>query len=102
LTDILSWLTCISVMVAVLKLWRPARIMRLAGDQPAGHVPGRYSAGEILVAWSPYLLLVVFVLAVGAPSIKNAIDARTHAMLPSMFPKSPPVMTRLFLPCLHN
>src|SRR6195256_5270928 len=30
LTDIMSSLTCIIVMVAVLKLWRPARIMRLA------------------------------------------------------------------------
>src|SRR6266851_6034178 len=34
LTDIMSSLTCIIVMVAVLKLWRPARIMRLASDKP--------------------------------------------------------------------
>ena len=34
LTDILSSLTCIVVMVAVLKLWRPKTIMRLEGDQP--------------------------------------------------------------------
>jgi len=32
LTDIMSSLTCIVVMVAVLKLWRPARIMRLEGE----------------------------------------------------------------------
>src|SRR5438874_83649 len=34
LTDIMSSLTCIIVMVAVLKLWRPARIMRLDSDKP--------------------------------------------------------------------
>ncbi|HMF97914.1 MAG TPA: L-lactate permease, partial [Vicinamibacterales bacterium] len=102
LTDILSSLTCIIVMVAVLKLWRPARIMRLESDQPTVATHGRYSAGEIFTAWSPYLLLVVFVLAVGAPSIKNAIDVRTHAMLPSLFPKSPTVMNGLFVPGLHN
>src|SRR6266446_9043338 len=34
LTDIVSSLTCIVVMVAVLKLWRPKTIMRLATDQP--------------------------------------------------------------------
>ena len=34
LTDILSSLTCIIVMVAVLKLWKPKNIMRLEGDQP--------------------------------------------------------------------
>src|SRR5438067_1973603 len=34
LTDILSSLTCIIVMVAVLRLWKPARIVRLENDQP--------------------------------------------------------------------
>ena len=32
LTDILSSLTCIVVMVPVLKLWKPKNIMRLEGD----------------------------------------------------------------------
>src|SRR5215831_15407112 len=49
LTDIMSSLTCIVVMVAVLKLWRPARIMRLESDQPTVATHGRYSPGEILV-----------------------------------------------------
>src|SRR5437763_3525806 len=35
LTDIMSSLTCIVVMVAVLKLWRPARIMRFEGEKAA-------------------------------------------------------------------
>ena len=34
LTDILSSLTCIIVMVGVLKLWRPRTIMRLDSDRP--------------------------------------------------------------------
>ena len=34
LTDIMSSLTCIVVMVVVLKLWKPKKIMRLEGDQP--------------------------------------------------------------------
>ena len=34
LTDILSSLTCIIVMVVVLKVWRPKTIMRLEGDHP--------------------------------------------------------------------
>ena len=102
LTDILSSLTCIIVMVAVLKLWKPARIMRLESDTPITRTAGQYSGREIFVAWSPYLLLVVCVLAVGAPSIKNAIDARTHAMLPAFVAHSPTVMNGLFVPGLHN
>src|SRR6266545_5305682 len=42
LTDIVSSLTCIVVMVAVLKLWKPKTIMRLEGDQPASLTMARH------------------------------------------------------------
>jgi len=102
LTDIMSSLTCIVVMVAVLKLWRPKRIMRLETDRPVSVTPTRHSAAAIFMAWSPYLLLVLFVLAVGAPAVKNGIDSQTHAMLQASLPKSPTVMNGLFVPGLHN
>src|SRR5690349_7465168 len=102
LTDIMSSLTCIVVMVVVLKVWKPKRIMRLEHDQPVTAALRTHTAGEVFNAWMPYLLLVLFVLAVGAPAIKNAIDARTHALLPSILPKSPTVMNGLFVPGLHN
>jgi len=102
LTDIMSSLTCIVVMVAVLKLWRPRRIMRLEGEAAVAPKAIAHSGGEVFVAWLPYLLLVAFVLAWGAPTIKNAFDARTHALLPGSFPKSPTVMNGLFVPGLHN
>src|SRR5439155_16273974 len=35
LTDILSSLTCIVVMVLVMKFWKPATVLRLEGDKPA-------------------------------------------------------------------
>src|SRR5918993_1069337 len=62
LTDILSSLTCIIVMVAVLKLWKPKTIMRLEGDKPVSLTPPKHSGQQVFMAWSPYLLLVVFVL----------------------------------------
>jgi len=76
--------------------------MRLENDTPITAATRTHTPGEILLAWSPYLLLVVFVLLVGAPSVKNAIDARTHAMLPASSFKSPTVMNGLFVPGLHN
>ena len=100
LTDILSSLTCIVVMVAVLKLWRPKHIMRLEGDRPAA-VARHHSGAEVFTAWSPYLLLVIFVLAAGAPMVKNALDVQTHALLPVAW-KSATVMNGLFVPGLHN
>ena len=92
LTDILSSLTCIIVMVLVLKLWKPKTIMRLEGDKPVtaagahAHAGGRFS-------WrgSPYLLLVVFVLVWGEardqadhqsvgrqPAARRLADRRRH------------------------
>src|SRR4249919_3099459 len=75
LTDIVSSLTCIIVMVAVLKLWKPKNIMRLEGEKPASITMLKHSAGEVIMAWSPYLLLVIFVLLWGEASIKRRINA---------------------------
>jgi len=101
LTDILSSLTCIFVTAAVLKLWKPANIMRLEGDQPVSAAAHQRSGGEIFVAWSPYILLVICVLLAGHPAIKTAIDTRTHAMLPDAW-KSKTALNGLFVPGLHN
>jgi lactate permease len=102
LTDILSSLTCIVVMVAVLKLWKPANIMRLDGDKPVSTVAMKHTGREIFMAWSPYLLLVVFVLAWGEPAIKLAIDSWTHGVMPSFLPKAPTGLNGLMVPGLHN
>ncbi len=102
LTDILSSLTCIVVMVAVLKLWRPRTIMRLEGDKPVTAHAKRHSGGELIMAWLPYLLLVVFVLAWGEPDIKVAIDTWTNGLLPSFMPKAATGLNGLNVPGLHN
>jgi len=102
LTDIMSSLTCIVVMVAVLKLWRPARIMRLEGDQPVTAALKRHPAGEMFTAWLPYLLLVAFVLAWGEPAIKTALDRWTDGLLSTSMPKNPGVLNGLNVPGLHN
>ena len=101
LTDIMSSLTCIIVMVAVLKLWKPKTILRLEGDTPATVAVTRHSPGELFMAWVPYLLLVVFVLAWGEPQIKAAIDRWTHSLLPSFLPVSQ-ALNGLNVPGLHN
>src|SRR5262249_11445646 len=102
LTDILSSLSCIVVMVFVLKLWRPKTIMRLEGDHAATHALKKHSGGEVFAAWLPYLLLVVFVLAWGEPRIKSQIDRWTHSILSPSLPKNATVLNGLNVPGLHN
>ena len=105
LTDIMSSLTCIVVMVAVLKLWRPKTIMRLEGDHPTIVALKRHSAKELFAAWLPYLLLVAFVLVVGdgtlKPKINHFADGFIPASLPTV-PETPRNAIRLMVPGLHN
>jgi lactate permease len=102
LTDIMSSLTCIIVMVVLLKLWRPKTIMRLEGDRPVTAALKKHSGREIFVAWLPYLLLVAFVLAWGEPDIKAAIDRWTNGLLGSWLPRNAGTLNGLNVPGLHN
>ena len=102
LTDIMSSLTCIVVMVLVLKFWKPKTIMRLEGDQPATLAIQKHTPGEIFMAWVPYLLLVVFVLIWGEADIKGAINAWTDTLLPAWIPQHATLPNRLLVPGLHG
>jgi len=121
LTDIASSLTCIAVMVVVMKVWTPRTVMRLEGDAPvevAGFTPPsgvrvergaavavatrRHSAVEIFTAWSPYLLLVAFVLVWGEADVKAALNRWTNSLLPTGLPRSPTLLNGLLVPGLHN
>jgi lactate permease len=105
LTDILSSLTCIVVMVAVLKLWKPASIMRLEGDKPVTAGASKHTPGEVVMAWVPYLLLVAFVLVWGEAQIKPSINRLGDSLLPAALPTvdgTGPLAVRLMVPGLHN
>ena len=102
LTDIASSLTCIVVMVLVLKFWKPKNIVRLEGDKPVSLTMKRHSAGELFMAWSPYLLLVVFVLMWGDARIKLQLNTLMNGWQPSWLPLAPKVLNRLMVPGLHN
>lgn len=102
LTDIVSSLTCIVVMVAVLKFWKPASIMRLEGDRDVATERPQYTGGQLALAWLPYLLLVIYVLTWGEPSMKKAIDTWTNSILPTSFPVNAGTLNGLNVPGLHN
>ena len=101
ITNIMSSLTYIVVMIADLKQWRPKTIMRLATDKPMTASKKTHTPGELFAAWLPYLLLVLFVLAGGEPRIKLAIDTWTNNLLPTWLPKNA-ALNGLNVPGLHN
>jgi lactate permease len=96
LANILSAMASMGAMVLVMKLWRPARIFRLEGDAPVQPVHRRHSAGELLRAWSPYLLLVVFVLSWGyfKPALEKVTVPVQVPGLHQMVGQMPPVVKK--------
>jgi lactate permease len=64
LTDILGALASILALVLLLKVWKPADTFVLEGSGPAV-TPKKHNFGSVVLAWSPYLFLVFFVLLSG-------------------------------------
>jgi lactate permease len=109
LTDILSSLTCIAVMVVFLKVWKPKEIMHLEGEQVATFAAKKHAPGQIFMAWLPYMLLVIAVLTVGAPNIKARINTWTDGLMPDSVRAEPIThptpaarLNRIGVPGLHN
>ena len=71
---ILASIAAMLALVVVMKVWKPKTIFRLEGDVDAA-AAHQHSAGEVLGAWSPYILLVVFVLAWRYPPIQAFLNS---------------------------
>jgi lactate permease len=95
LTDILAALTSIGALVLLMKVWAPRETFRLPGDEPVTRRDARYTPGTIFRAWSPYLLLVAFVLSWGYGPIRAVLERFTIAIpvpgLHNMIERVPPV-----------
>ena len=71
---ILASIAALVAMVLVMKVWKPAEVFRLEGDVEVPREHRSHTAGELVSAWSPYILLVVFVLAWRYPPIQALLN----------------------------
>ncbi len=76
LTAILSSLAAMGSLVVLLKLWKPKDKFTLA-DEPDSDRPARHGARQVLMAWLPYLLLVLLVFLWGLDAVKQPLDRLT-------------------------
>jgi lactate permease len=74
LVDVVSALFSLLVMVAFLKIWRPANVLRADGGAVVTSIP-RHSTSVVLRGWSPFLLASVFIFIAGYPAINKYPDA---------------------------
>ncbi len=99
LVDIVGGMATLGALALFFQVWRPKRIWRYPGEpsvKPASQ--RRHTTRQVLHAWSPFLLLAVFVIVWGMPSIKNALDTfTTRAPVPGLHLKvirQPPVVAK--------
>jgi lactate permease len=74
LTDILGSTMAMAAIIGLLQVWKPKDTFALPGDVPQKVVP-RAQTAHLFRAWSPYLLLVVFMLLWGVPSIQKELNS---------------------------
>ncbi len=75
LPDIISSLMAMVALVLLLRVWSPKSVFVFDHeDASRGVEQHQYSAGQILRAWSPYLVLTLMVLLWGIPLIKSELD----------------------------
>lgn len=76
LPDVIAGIGSIVCLVILLKFWNPKTIWRFS-NEPVPTIDPRikYSFGQIIRAWSPFLLLTVMIIAWGIQPIKDALNA---------------------------
>lgn len=76
LPSLLAGLASIVCLMVLLKFWKPKAIWRFK-EEPQ-HIPenaSRYSAAEIIRAWSPFIIMTVMIVIWGLQPVKDTLNS---------------------------
>jgi lactate permease len=100
LVDIVAGMATLLVLAVFFKfIWRPSPVWRYPEDKPMSEeVQHRLTTSQILHAWSPYILIGVFVVLWGVPAVKAVLNTTTYKMpvpgLHNMVVRTAPVVPK--------
>ena len=80
LVDIIAALTAIIALIVLFKVWQPSDSFHLEGDSEVVATVKKHGLGPTLLAWSPYLFLVFFVLLWGSSWGTNVLNTVSVAI----------------------
>ena len=76
LPDVLAGIGSIICLVIFLKFWKPKNTWRFPREPvPTKNTDENYKAGQIVRAWSPFILLTLMIIAWGMPPIKELFNS---------------------------
>ena len=81
------------------RIWQPMPIWRYADDPPVEELArNQYTMKQVLHAWSPFLLLAVFVVLWGLPLVKHLLESTDYRTpmpgLHQLVMRMPPVVAK--------
>ncbi len=99
LVDIFASIASIISIIVLLKFWQPKTLWKLPKDEdtiPLEADPVNVSGRAMVRAWTPWVILTVFIFAWGVPTIKNTLNSISApeykvAYLHNMVKRSPPI-----------
>jgi lactate permease len=75
LPDVLAGIASIVCLMILLKYWKPKSIWKFAEEPPQTiDTSVHYSSGQILKAWSPFILMTLFIVCWGLQPVKDALN----------------------------
>lgn len=76
LPDILAGIGSIICLMIFLKFWKPKNIWRFANEAPNAYTDAsKHSFGEVIRAWSPFIILTIMIIAWGLQPIKEFFNS---------------------------
>jgi len=76
LPDVLAGIASIFCLMILLKYWKPQAIWRFS-EEPQQTLDStlRYSIGQVMRAWSPFIIMTLFIIAWGLDPVKSALNS---------------------------
>jgi lactate permease len=76
LPDVLAGVASILSLMVLLKYWKPKSVWRFS-EEPSQTIDTKvhYTAGQILKAWSPFIIMTVFIIAWGLQPVKDLLNS---------------------------
>jgi lactate permease len=76
LPDVIAGIGSIISLIIFLKFWKPKNIWRFEDEPPPIiNVDEKYTTGQLLKAWSPFILLTIMIITWGLQPVKDLLNS---------------------------
>lgn len=76
LPDVMAGIASIICLVVLLRYWKPKSVWRFREEpQQTLDTKLKYSSGQIFRAWSPFIIMTLFIVAWGLQPVKDALNS---------------------------